>query len=495
MPRNACVLIDWVTLDRGSIEPLHRQIYRALRDGVLSGRLVTGQRLPATRRLAHDLEVSRITVLAAYDLLTADGFIASRSGSGAFVATSPPQASPMPHSAMQSAPSKSVAKRLSARGRMIVSAAYEPERLEPKLYTVGVPALDLFPREEWTRLVGRAWRRGGQPLLALVEAKGLLRLRQAIAAHLGALRGLSVDPARIFVLNSTRQAIDLCARVLADPGDRVWIEDPGFVGARAPLLAAGLELIPVDVDEDGFNVAAAQAAAPEARLVYVTPAHQYPMGATLSLARRLQLIDWARRTDAWLLEDDYDGEFRHEGAPVLPMQALDPDGQVLYVASFAKSLFPSLRLAFLVVPSSLVQAFVSARVVLDGHPPAAIQAALSEFLESGRYAAHLRRMRAAYAERRSSLALALKTHLAEAVAAAGSLAGMHFTVGLTPGIDDRALVARLVPLGLSPSALSESRIRPGPPGLILGFGAWTPEALAHGVEALALEIARMGQPN
>jgi GntR family transcriptional regulator/MocR family aminotransferase len=458
---------------------------------VLGGRLAAGQRLPATRRLAHDLDVGRITVLAAYDLLAADGFIASRSGSGAFVAASPRKASPTPQLVMQSeSASTPMASRLSARGRVIVGAVYEPERLEPKLYTVGVPALDLFPREEWTRLVGRAWRRGGQPLLALVEAKGLLRLRQAIAAHLGALRGLSVDPARIFILNSTRQAIDLCARVLTDPGDRVWIEDPGFVGARAPLLAAGLELVPVDVDDEGVDVAMAEATAPDARLAYVTPAHQYPMGATLSLARRLELIDWARRTDSWLLEDDYDGEFRHEGPPVLPLQALDPDGQVLHVASFAKSLFPSLRLAFVVVPSSLIDAFAAARVVLDGHPPAAIQAALSEFLESGRYAAHLRRMRAAYAERRGALAQALKAQLVGTIAEAGSPAGMHFTVGLTPSIDDRALVARLVPLGISPCALSDSRIRPGPPGLILGFGAWTPEALARGVETLALEIAR-----
>lgn len=478
MPRTPGALIDWIALDREAGEPLQRQLYRALRDGVLEGRLGAGQRLPATRRLAEDLGVGRITVLGAYDLLVADGLARARAGSGLFVE---PGRAPAARRAIPAGPA-----RLSRQAEATLAALYEPETTEPGLFTPGVPAIDLFPLEDWTRMMGRAWRRGGRGLLVAGDARGHPRLRAAIAAHLGALRGLAIDPQRIFILNSTRQAIDLIGRLVAEPGERAWMEEPGFVGARTALVAAGLETVAVPVDAEGLDVAAGAVAAPDARVAYLTPAHQYPLGATLSPARRQAAIDWARTADAWLIEDDYDGEFRHAGPPVPPLMAFDPDGRVIHVGSFAKSLFPSLRLAFVAAPSSLAEGMAAMRLAADGHPPQAVQLALAEFLESGRYASHLRRMRQVYAERRAALAEALARRLGAALTIRPSVSGLHLTGEFTDKVDDRALLAELEARGLTPSALSNSCFaEPRRSGLILGYGAWAPPLLERGVERLA----------
>lgn len=479
MPRTPGALIDWIALDRGAGEPLQRQLYRALRNGVLEGRLAAGQRLPATRRLAEDLGVGRVTVLGAYDLLVADELACARAGSGLFVE---PGRAPAPnHRPVPPGPA-----RLSRLAGATVAAIYEPETTEPGLFTPGVPAIELFPLEEWTRLVGRVWRRGGRGLLVAGDSRGHPRLRAAIAAHLGTLRGLAVDPERIFILNSTRQAIDLIGRLVAEPGDRVWMEDPGFVGARTALVAAGLEPVAIPVDAEGLDVAAGIAAAPDARAAYLTPAHQYPLGATLSPARRQSAIDWARRAGTWLIEDDYDGEFRHAGPPVPPLMAFDPDGSVIHVGTFAKSLFPSLRLAFIAAPSDLVEAMAALRLAADGHPPQAVQLALAEFLDSGRYASHLRRMRLVYAERRAALAGALSRRLGGALNVLPSVSGLHLAGEFAGKVDDRALLAALESRGMTPSALSNSCFGgPARSGLVLGFGAWAPPTLERGIDCLA----------
>lgn len=479
MPRTPGALIDWIVLDRGAGEPLQRQLYRALRNGVLEGRLAAGQRLPATRRLAEDLGLGRVTILGAYDLLVADGLARARAGSGLFV-----EAGHAPVPPRRPAPARPV--RLSRQTGATLEAIYEPETTEPGLFTPGVPAVDLFPLEEWTRMVGRTWRRGGRRLLVAGDARGHPRLRAAIAAHLGTLRGLAVEPEQIFILNSTRQAIDLIGRLVAEPGDRVWMEEPGFVGARTALIAAGLEPVAIPVDDEGLDVAAGVAAAPDARAAYLTPAHQYPTGATLSPSRRQAAIEWARGAGAWLIEDDYDGEFRHAGPPVPPMMAFDSDGRVIHVGTFAKSLFPSLRLAVIAAPTSLLNAMAALRLAADGHPPQAVQVALAEFLDSGRYASHLRRMRLAYAERRAALADALDRRLGGALRVLPSVSGLHLTGEFSGGVDDRALLTMLELRGMTPSALSNSCFGGAArSGLILGYGAWSPSLLALGVERLA----------
>ncbi len=479
------ILLDHLPLDRCATEPLQAQLYRQIRAAILDGLLASGTPLPPTRRLAEDLGIARNTVLGAYDRLISEGYVESRSGAASRVSTTlpdgPPPAGPLRPPAQ--------ARPLSDRGQALAGMEAGRDAPAPGIFTPGIPALDRFPVEPWRRLVSRAWRRHGTALLAPVEPAGWLALRQAIAAHLGPARGVQCTADQILVVASTRQAIQLAAMLLAAPGDTVWIEDPGYLGARAGLTAAGLRLVPVPVDADGLVVEAGLARAPDARLAYVTPSHQYPLGGTLSLGRRLDLLAWARDSGVWILEDDYDGEFRHAGRPITALQGLDGDGRVIYLGTFSKALFPALRLGYLVLPLDLTERFAAGRVHLDGHAPAEPQAALAAFIADGLLASHVRRMRRLYAERRRALLAGLDSALGRRVVLHPADTGLHLAITWTGPRGDAEVAADLAARGVTPGVLSRYYLgAPAAPGLVLGYGQLTPAQLRRGLAALAAAL-------
>ena len=484
MARRAEAFLDDVALDPKAPETLTAQLARELRRLALSGGMAAGAKLPSSRALAQRLDVSRNTVAAAFDLLGAEGYVETRQGGGTFLTAACAEAT-----LGTGTPGDAAAPGLSARGRALRGATTAPIG-PPLVFTPGVPALDAFPLEEWRQLLARSGRRLGREALWLADPRGWPPLRQAIAQHLGPARGVSCDPDQIIVLASARQAVDLAARMVADPGDAAWVEEPGYGETRAALIAAGLAPAPVPVDEEGLDVAAGIALAPKARLACVTPSHQYPLGAVMSLKRRLALIDWARQAGALIIEDDYDGEFRYGGKPLTALYGLDGGDRVIYVGSFSKSMFPSLRLAYMVAPAALADAFTAARSQLDGHAAALGQAALAEFMASGSFGAHIRRMRALYQARQQALLAHARPSLDGAVTLGPSGAGLHLVGQLADGIDDRALVAQVT--GAAPAPLS--RYYAGPArrsGLILGYAGWDEPALAAGIQALARAIRKV----
>ncbi len=471
-------------------EPLHRQLYGRIRDAVLAGSLQPGSRLPSSRTLARDLGVSRNTVELAYAQLDAEGFLERRVGAGSTVAR-PEHA--LPARRLARAPQAQVAAggqpprpRLSRWGARIAEVRPGPEPLEVRPLTPCLPALREFPLDQWRRALARAWREGGTRLLCYTEAEGLPALRHAIREYLATARGVRCDWRQVLVFASTQQALDTAARVLLEPGDAAWMEEPGYAGARAVLRAAGARVVPVPVDAEGLDVARGVTLAPDARLAYTTPSHQYPLGVTLGLERRQALLEWAAREGAYVVEDDYDSEFRYASRPLAAIQSIDAAERVVYAGTFNKVMFPSLRLAYLVVPTALVDAFAAARAAGDGHAPHWTQAAMADFLDSGRFGAHVRRMRLLYEERRDALRDALRRELAGRLEVGPSEAGMHVTARLLPPQDDMALVARAAARGLDPRSLSALYAGPDPVhGLVLGFSGVEPAELRRAVRELA----------
>ena len=462
--------------------PLHLQIYRRIRGAVLGGVLPLGSRLPSTRTLAADLGVSRNTAEEAFSQLEAEGYLVRRVGDGSYVALPDSPARPAPpRTGRGSAPG---GRALSRRGQTIAAASACVEPTVPRPFAAGLPALDAFPFEVWSRLLTRRLRRSGRELLGYGDPAGYGPLREAIVSYLGTARGVTCSPRQVIVLTSSQQALDLAARLLVDPGDEVWMEEPGYLGARSALTAAGARIVPVPVDENGLDVARGEALAPGARLAYVTPSHQYPIGVTLSLERRLALLAWAERAGSWIVEDDYDSEFRYTGRPLAAIQGLDSGGRVLYVGTFTKALFPGLRLAYLVAPEDLVDAFVHARTLMDGHTPTLLQAVLADFLSEGHFGAHVRRMRALYHERRDAL-LEASEELGGRAVLGPVEAGFHATLHLPEGTDDRAVARCAAAQGIEVQPLSSFHVgNVVKPGLVLGFAGLSPEAIRKGMKTL-----------
>jgi GntR family transcriptional regulator/MocR family aminotransferase len=377
-------------------------------------------------------------------------------------------------------------RALSARGRAVADAAIDADTTPARSFAPCLPSLGDFPAATWGRLAARHARLTTPALLLPGEPAGYRPLREAVAAYVTAGRGVRCDWRQVLIVTSTQQALDLAARLLLDPGDEAWIEEPGYLGARAALEAAGARVVPVPVDDQGLDVAAGEARAPRARLAYVTPSHQYPLGVTLTLERRLALLAWAARTGAWVVEDDYDSEFRYDGRPLAAAQGLDDAGRVLYVGTFNKVLFPALRLAYLVVPSDLVDAFAAARTLADGHPPTFPQAVLADFIAAGHFAAHLRHMRGVYRERRDALRAAAAEHLAGRVRLGPADAGMHVVAWLERERDDRAAARRCGAAGLDVPPLSRYYVaRPPAPGLLIHYAGTPPRELRQGIRTLA----------
>jgi GntR family transcriptional regulator / MocR family aminotransferase len=486
-PRSAAPAALLIRLDPEGESPLYRQLYTALRDSILEGRLAGGTPLPSSRLLAGELGVSRNTVVLAFDQLAAEGYLEGTARSGTRVARS----FPCPGSAgARTERSRPGLDGLSARGRAIASVAspaLSRGGSAPRPFRAGVPGLDEFPRALWSRLTSRRWRR--PPVLGYGDVSGYTPLRQAIAEYVRAGRGARCVANQVIVVNGSQQGLDLAARVLLDPDDRVWMEEPGYPGARSALMAAGARLVPVPVDAEGLVVDRGRALAPGARMAYVSPSHQFPLGVTMSASRRLDLLRWAAEAGAWVVEDDYDSEFRYDTRPLACLQGMDEEDRVIYVGTFSKTMFPALRLGYLIVPEPLVDAFRAARAAADRHSPTMEQAVLADFIGDGHYARHVRRMRRIYSERQDVLIEAIRKHLAGVLDARLSAAGMHLVAWLPEGMDDEAVSARALAAGVEASALSRyavDRLNRG--GLLLGWAGYQPDDLRGAVSLLAAAL-------
>jgi GntR family transcriptional regulator/MocR family aminotransferase len=352
-------------------------------------------------------------------------------------------------------------------------------------FRYGLPALDGFPHQRWRRLVGRQIRNPAAVRYDYPEAQGLAALRQAIAGYLRRARGLPCAAERIVVVNGSQQAIDLAARLLLDPGDAVWLEDPGYPDARYALGGAGARLVPVPVDAEGLDVRVGLERAPLPRMIYVSPSHQFPLGVTMSLSRRLALLAFAQRTGAWILEDDYDSEYRYSGRPLAALQGLDSAGRVIYVGTFSEVMFPSLRLGYVVVPPDLMDAFSKARALADKHSPLVEQAVLNDFIREGHFARHIRRTRVMYGAQQAMLVKAVQRELAGALEITSAPAGMHLVGWLPRGIDDRAVSRRLAEQQVEAPPLSAYALAPlEQGGLVLGYAGISPKQMREGVQGM-----------
>lgn len=479
------------SLDPAAPESLHRQLYEELRRAILSGRLAPGSRLPASREFANVSHISRNTVLSAYSQLLAEGYIESRAGSGTFVARSIPETmvpeSPSSGGRDGAAPAPST-RSLSARGRRIADAPIlrHPLRTVANAFRPGLPALDHFPMDIWRRLSDRRMRRASVRLLTYDDPQGYLPLREAIAAHLAAGRGARCGPEHIVVVNGSQHGVDLAARVLLDRGDAVWFEDPGYFAARAAFQAHAAVPVPVPVDGDGMVVSAGIERAPHARLVYCTPSHQNPLGVTMTLGRRVALTQWAERAGAWILEDDNASEYRYRGRPLAALQGIDPSGRVIYVGTFSKVLFSSLRIGYVVAPTDLVPAFVAARVLTDRQSPGLSQAVLADFMNEGHFARHVRRMRMLYADRLAALLKAVRDHAADVLSVDEGEGGMSRVAWLPQGVDDVEVGAEVARAGIQCLPLSEYAMQPRERGgLILGFTGIDEAEIESGIQRVA----------
>lgn len=479
-----------LALDISSSISLYRQIYDQMRTAILEGRLRAGAKLPSTRSLAQELAVARNTVIGAYEQLLAEGYLEGETGSGTFVARALPDKVLRAPAIQRPRRSLRGVAQLSQRGRML-----SPNRLgvrhadPPRPFRPGVPALDQFPFDLWSRLVTKHWRRRPAELLSYGDPAGHRPLREAIAEYVAAARAVDCDAGQIIIVSGAQQALDLAARLLLDPGEEAWIEEPGYGGARAALLAAGLKPVAVSVDAAGLDVNAGERLSPGARLAYVTPSHQYPTGVIMTLARRLELLAWAERKRCWILEDDYDSEYRYASRPIASLQGLDKSGSVIYCGTFSKVLFPSLRLGYIIVPAQLVDAFSGAKAVIDRHSPTVEQAVLAEFIAEGHLARHIRRMRVLYLERQNALLESLHRELAGAVEVRSHQAGMHVLGWLAKGMRDSVISRRARELGVEAPALTTYRERPGGrAGLVLGYAAYSEVQIRQALRTLAIAM-------
>ncbi|VWB48688.1 DNA-binding protein [Burkholderia lata] len=440
--------------DRHLDMPVYRQLVGRFRDAIETGKLTPGKRVPSVRSLASELNLARGTVEAAYQILIGEGYLVARGPAGTVVSPQLPGG---------------------RQPRAIAPRPDEPPRGDPaargpKPFQMGIPALDAFPRMPWIRLTGRHVRAMATPSLDYAPPQGPDALRRALSAYLGVSRGIDCSAGQIFITAGYRGALDLICRTLLRPGDTGWFEDPGYIHARRVLEHAGMRLVSVPVDDDGLCVEAGLRRAADARFAVVTPTHQSPLGVALSLPRRLALLDWARQQHAWIVEDDYDSEFRYHGRPLPALKSLDRHHRVLYTGSFSKVLYPGLRLGYLVVPEEQVAAFRDTAGWLGGSGQMLMQSVVADFMEQGHFARHLKKMRALYATRRAWLIDALVKVFGDALHIPPRAGGLHVVAYWRTAVDDRAVARMADAQGFSIQPLNDWS--PGgrmPPGMLLGF--------------------------
>src|SRR5438105_2597284 len=478
-----------ITIDRRASKPLYQQIYDSFRSRIIRGELRAGDLVPSSRELARESRISRLPVLTAYSQLLAEGYFESLIGAGTFIASSLPSRT----NAQTTKYSPSVSRekrRISARAAAL--PPYErpswAENLGP--FQVGQPDLHKFPIEIWLKLVARYSRRMRVKALQYGDAMGLPQLREAIAAYVRTSRGVRCEAEQIMIVSGSQQALDLATRVLLDAGTAAWVEEPGYWLVHRVLQSAGCRAVPAPVDSNGLIVAAGIKLNRNARAAFVAPSHQYPLGVTMSATRRLELLEWAERAGAWIIEDDYDSEYRYDTMPIASLQGLDINGRVIYIGSFSKVMFPSLRLGYLVIPADLVERFAAMREAMDICPADIAQAVTAEFIREGHFARHVRRMRPIYAERRRVLVAEIQQQFGDRATVLGDEAGLHLAVVLRRLQNDAKIAAKAAKESLWLSALSGlylGSVRQQ--GFILGFGNTNLPQIAPAVRQLKKLLA------
>lgn len=460
--------------------PLFRQVYLGFRQAILSGTFHAGEKLPSTREVAEQFGISRTVVLLAYDQLLAEGFAVGRAGSGTYVSNAVEvRRSARPDQAARLRVSRFGASAADAWSRMNFPRR---ARALPYDFAYGRSDVETFPFEMWRRMLLRCARRAPVSELDYGPAAGNLALREAICTHLRRARAVACDASQVVVVNGSQQALDLIARVLIEHGDRVAVEDPSYQGTREVLRASGARLIPVRVDTDGLDPARLPG---HTRLAFVTPSHQFPTGAVLPLARRLALLEWAKRRNTVIVEDDYDGEFRYEGQPLESLQGLDREGRVLYIGTFSRTVFSSLRIGYLIATKGLVAAFTAAKWLCDRHTAALEQETLAEFISSGMYERNLRRVRRRNAARREALLEAIQTYLGGRVEITGDGAGAHVVLWPRRRVSEEAVIERAAALGVRVYGIAGYFLKaPLRPGLLLGYSRMTERQIREGIRRL-----------
>ncbi len=484
------LLLD-LKVDPGAAKPIGSQLYSALRETILSGGIETGVRLPATRTLARELGVSRTTVIDAFERLLAEGLIVSRVGSGSYVSDALGTERPQVPVRAGRAPARQREPQISRSMGWAFAHFSRRERLphRPRAFVTALPAFDAFPMAQWARVAAKHWRGPREETLGYGEPDGHSGLREAIATHLRGNRGIACEKEQVFIVGGAQQAFTLVGTVLLNPGDRVWFENPGAIGARNGLVACGADLVPVPVDSGGLRVEEGLRLAPKFRLAFVTPSHQQPLGHVMTLERRFALLQAAERAGAWIVEDDYDGEFFFSRRPLPTLKSVDRTGLVIYVGTFSKSLFPALRLGFVVVPGALVDTFARVSRSFVSGVPTSVQATVADFMDEGYFATHVRRMRRIYAERHAALLEGARRSLGGLLEIVPADSGLHTIGRLAPGISESAATEAAAAREVIVSPLARFSIAPtGDRALVLGFAAVTPREIAEGVSRLAAAL-------
>ncbi|WP_144108960.1 PLP-dependent aminotransferase family protein [Paraburkholderia sp. BCC1886] len=500
----ASVLSDWLgqRLERGNGQPIYRQLHRLLQQAILSRELPAGSKVPSSRLLAEELGIGRNTVTQVYEQLALEGYVSSATGRGTFVADSAPdEIVGAPDASVLSANGPSILqgspglpmlpsgrRALSERGGRLIAGAGVSKR-QWGAFMPGVPDVTRFPARVWSRLHNKYWRRTRPDLLTYAPGGGLASLRHALTDYLRSSRSVRCTPGQIIITTGIHQSIDLAVRLLSDPGDVIWTEDPCYWGVRSVLNVSGLQLRPIPVDAEGIAPSADDLAQPP-RLLLVTPSHQYPLGTVMSLARRRMLLEYARQNQCWIIEDDYDSEFRYGSRPLASLQGLDTSGQVIYVGSFGKTLYPGLRVGYVVVPEALAESFATASAELYREGQLLQQAMLAEFIAEGHFTSHIRKMRTLYGQRREALLDAATQRYGDALPALGGDAGLHLVMQLPDGYDDRVVAAAALERNIVVRPLSGYYAQPStaPAGLLIGYACVPDEEIAPAFGQLALAI-------
>jgi GntR family transcriptional regulator/MocR family aminotransferase len=478
-----------IAVDRKASDPLHKQVYDGFRMAIVRGNLRPGQRVPSSRSLAVELGISRIPVLNAYAQLLAEGYFESRKGAGTFVSDALPESLTVCKDRTPQFAQAGSGPRPVARRGLLMSAERPPWAAGWGAFGVHQPAFERFPFHIWSSIIMRHTRSPRLSAIHNIDALGTETFREAICTYLRTARAVHCEPHQVMVVSGSQQALEISARVLLGKGSSIWVEDPGYRLARNVFAGAGCHLIPVPVDEEGMIVSAGIKRCPKARAAYVTPSHQYPLGSTMSAARRMQLLNWAQSAGSWIIEDDYDSEYRFESAPISSLQGLDRNARVIYIGTFSKVLFPSLRLGYIVIPEDLVGHFTAVRSAMDIFPPYLYQETINDFMREGHFARHIRKMRLLYGERRTALVKSIRDQLGPELEIHGSQAGMHLAVTLPKGLSDQEIATSAAAKGLwlwplSPSYLGKHARQ----GLILGFGNTPVEEMPRAVSQLRAQL-------